>query len=69
MRKWNRFVLKVGSSTLTKENGKLNLKLIHNLVRVLADLKNEGLDIVLVTSGAIAVGLNKIGLKKAKRNL
>lgn len=69
MRKWNRFVLKVGSSTLTRENGKLNLKLIHNLVRILADLKNEGLDIVLVTSGAIAVGLNKIGLKKAKRNL
>lgn len=69
MRKWNRFVLKVGSSTLTKENGKLNLKLIHNLVRVLADLKNEGLDIVLVTSGAIAVGLNKIGLKERPKEI
>lgn len=59
--RFKRFVVKVGSSTLTKENGKLNIRLIDNLTKVLSDLKNEGLDIVLVTSGAIAVGINKMG--------
>lgn len=59
-----RIVLKVGTSTLTYPNGKLNLKRIDMLVRVLSDLKNQGRQIVLVTSGAIGVGVGKMGLKK-----
>lgn len=59
-----RIVVKVGTSTLTYENGKLNLNRIEKLVRVLSDLKNRGLEVVLVSSGAIGVGVGKLGLNK-----
>ena len=62
--KVKRLVVKVGSSTLTHENGRLNLRLIGELVRALADLRNSGVDVVLVTSGAVACGMAKLGLKK-----
>ncbi len=55
-------VVKVGTSTITHANGNLNLKIIEKLVRVLSDLKNQGRDVILVTSGAIGVGRAKIGL-------
>ena len=55
-------VFKVGTSTLTYENGKLNLKLIFALTRVLSDLKNSGVKVVLVTSGAIGAGFGKLGI-------
>ncbi|MDO5014427.1 MAG: glutamate 5-kinase [Clostridia bacterium] len=55
-------VFKVGTSTLTYENGKLNLKLIFALSRVLSDLKNSGIDVILVTSGAIGAGFGKLGI-------
>ena len=58
-----RVVVKVGTSTLTYENGKLNLRRIEQLVRVLADLKNRGGEVILVSSGAIGVGVGKLGLK------
>jgi len=51
-----RIVVKVGSSTLTYDNGKLNLSRIERLVRVLADFRNAGKQVVLVTSGAMAAG-------------
>lgn len=57
-----RVVVKVGTSTLTYENGKLNLKRIERLCKVLSDLQNSGREIVLVTSGAIGVGVGKLGL-------
>lgn len=63
-RPWKRFVLKVGSSTVCRANGKLNLRLLDQLVLCLADLKGEGYEIVLVTSGAIAVGVNRMGLEE-----
>lgn len=56
-----RIVFKVGTSTLTYDNGKLNIRKIESLVRVLSDLRNSGMDIILVTSGAIGVGVAKIG--------
>ena len=52
----NRVVVQVGSSTLTYENGKLNLARIERLVRVLADYRNAGKEVVLVSSGAICAG-------------
>lgn len=58
-----RFVIKVGTSTLTHESGKLNLEHIEKLVRVIADVKNAGHDVVLVSSGAIGAGMGVIGLE------
>ncbi|MBQ5420155.1 MAG: glutamate 5-kinase [Selenomonas sp.] len=59
-----RIVVKVGTSTLTHETGKLNLNRIDKLIREIADLKNQGKEMILVSSGAIAAGLGKLGLDK-----
>lgn len=59
-----RIVVKVGTSTLTYETGKVNIRRIKKLVEVLSDLKNSGMQVVLVTSGAIGVGVGKLGLKE-----
>ena len=60
-----RIVIKIGSSSLThKETGNLNLNKLEKLVRVLCDLRNQGKDVVLVSSGAIAVGRKILGLKE-----
>lgn len=64
-----RIVVKVGTSTLTHDNGAANLKGIENLVKVLADLQNYGHQIILVTSGAIAVGTAKMSLPERPREL
>ncbi|MEG1632092.1 MAG: glutamate 5-kinase [Hydrogenoanaerobacterium sp.] len=56
-----RIVVKVGTSTLTHETGLVNIRRIESLVKVLADIKNSGKDIILVSSGAIAVGMGKLG--------
>ncbi|MCF2669813.1 MAG: glutamate 5-kinase [Butyricicoccus sp.] len=57
-----RLVLKVGTSSLTYPNGKLNIRCIESLVRVISDLHNCGFEIVLVSSGAVGVGVSKLGL-------
>lgn len=59
-----RIVCKVGTSTLTYENGKLNLRRLEELCKVLSDLQNSGREIVLVSSGAIAVGMGKLGMTR-----
>lgn len=60
-----RIVVKIGSSSLTHlETGELNLLKIEKLVRILCDLKGEGRDVVLVSSGAIAAGRQAIGGRK-----
>ena len=56
-----RVVIKVGTSTLAYSTGLLNLRRIHQLVEVISDLKNTGLEIVLVSSGAIGVGAGELG--------
>ncbi len=55
-------VVKVGTSTLTRENGTLNLANMDHLARVLADLSNMGHRVVLVSSGAIGIGTGKLNL-------
>ncbi len=60
-----RIVIKVGSSTLTYETGRLNLRRIELLSRTLADLHNSGMEVILVTSGAVAVGMSKLGITSA----
>ena len=57
-------VVKIGTSTLTYENGKLNLRRIEYLCRTLSELQNSGRRIVLVSSGAIGVGVGKLGLAR-----
>ncbi|HCC01542.1 MAG TPA: glutamate 5-kinase, partial [Ruminococcaceae bacterium] len=59
-----RIVIKVGTSTLTYETGRLNLRRMEELCKVLCGLKNEGREIILVTSGAVGVGMGKLGLHK-----
>ena len=60
-----RIVVKVGTSTLTYENGKLNLRRTEELCKVLSDLHNSGLEVVLVSSGAVGVGMGKLGHQRA----
>lgn len=57
-------VVKVGTSTLTYENGKINYRRIEKLCKVLSDLQNSGENIILVSSGAIGVGMGKAGLNE-----
>jgi len=59
-----KIVVKVGTSLLTYENGKINLQRMEKLARVLADLSNSGKEVVLVSSGAVGVGVGMIGLDK-----
>lgn len=58
-----RIIIKIGSSSLTHpETGNLNLLTMERLIRILTDIRNQGKDVVLVTSGAIAVGRQTLGL-------
>jgi len=60
-----RIVIKIGSSSLVHpETGELDFMRIEKLIRILSDLKNQGKDVVLVSSGAIVVGCKTLGLKK-----
>lgn len=56
-----RIVIKVGTSTLAHSTGLLNIKRVEQMCKVISDLKNAGHEIVLVSSGAIGMGLGKIG--------
>ena len=57
-------VVKVGTSTLTHATGHLNLRRIEKIVKVLSDLQNSGMQIVLVSSGAVSAGVAKVGFGK-----
>lgn len=62
---FKRIVVKVGTSTLTHANGSMNLRLIEKLVRCLADIRNTGVQVVLVSSGAVSCGLSKLHFDRA----
>ena len=59
--KYRRIVVKIGTSTLTHEEGHLNLRRIETLVKTLSDFKNAGLQVILVSSGAVSAGVAKVG--------
>ena len=59
-----RIVIKVGTSTLAHKTGRLNIRRIEDLCKVLSDLKNAGNEIILVSSGAIGMGVGKLSLDK-----
>ncbi|MCF0130845.1 MAG: glutamate 5-kinase [Pseudobutyrivibrio sp.] len=68
--KKKRIVVKVGSSTITHpQTGNLDYTKLERMIRQLCDLRNQGKDVILVTSGAIAVGRGTIGLKERPSNL
>lgn len=64
IKKYQRIVIKVGSSTLTHAQGGLHLRRIDRLAMVLADIKNSGHEVILVSSGAVAAGAAKLALQK-----
>lgn len=64
-----RLVIKIGTSSLAHETGLLNLRKVEQLVKVIADLKNAGHEIVMVSSGAIGVGAGKLHLKERPKDV
>ncbi|MBE6013841.1 MAG: glutamate 5-kinase [Lachnospiraceae bacterium] len=65
-----RIVIKIGSSSLYyEETGNMNFQKVEKLVRIICDLQNQGREVVLVTSGAIAAGRKALGLSKAPAKL
>ena len=64
-----RMVIKVGTSTLTHPTGWQNIRMIERLCRVLSDLKNAGHEIILVSSGAIGMGVGKLSLSERPKDI
>ena len=64
-----RLAVKVGTSTLTHSTGNLNIRLVEDLCKVLSDIKNAGNEIILITSGAVGMGVGKLSLKERPRDL
>lgn len=65
----NRIVVKVGTSTLTNELGKSDLRSFDRLAYVLSDIQNMGYEVILVSSGAIAIGTNKLKMKTRPKSM
>lgn len=63
-----RIVVKVGTSTLTHKTGRLNIRRVEQLVKILADLYNAGHEVILVSSGAIGLGMGKLGLRERPKD-
>ncbi len=59
-----RIVVKVGTSTLTHKTGHLNIRRVEEICKVLSDIKNAGNEVVFVSSGAIGMGIGKLGLSR-----
>lgn len=64
-----RLVIKVGSSTLTHDTGKMNFFRIEKLARELSDLVNQGKEIILVTSGAVSAGMDRLGCQEKPKTI
>ena len=63
-----RIVVKVGTSTLTYATGHLNIRRVERIVKTIADLQNAGNQMILVSSGSIALGMSKIGLRERPKD-
>ncbi|MFW6022421.1 MAG: glutamate 5-kinase [Halanaerobiaceae bacterium] len=66
---YKRIVIKIGSSSLTHQGGKLNLSRIDHFLRQMVDLKNQKRDILFVTSGAIGAGMAVLGISERPRSI
>ena len=58
-----RIVIKIGTSTLTHGTGHLNIRRVEGLCKVISDIKNSGREVLLVSSGAVGMGVGKLGLR------
>ena len=67
--KAEKIVIKIGTSSLTYPNGKLNFRKIQNLVKAINEVQNAEKKVILVSSGAIGVGAGRIGMTKKPKNL
>ncbi len=64
-----RIVVKIGTSTLAYSTGQLNIRHIESFCKVLSDIKNSGLEVIVVSSGAVGMGMGKLGLKERPTEL
>ena len=64
-----RIVVKVGTSTLAHSTGHLNIRRVEELCKVLSDVKNAGHEVILVSSGAIGMGVGKLGLLQRPKDI
>ena len=64
-----RIVVKIGTSTLTYENGKVNIKKFDEIARVITDINNSGHEVILVSSGAGGVAMGKLGYREKPRDI
>lgn len=65
----NRIVIKIGSSTLTHDTGNLNIRKTEELIKTISDIKNAGYQVIIVTSGAVALGVGKLSLDRRPTEL
>ena len=64
-----RIVIKVGTSTLAHPTGRLNIRRVEELCKILSDIKNAGHEVILVSSGAIGMGVGKLGLTSRPKDI
>ncbi len=69
MKDIKRVVVKIGTSSITHGTGLLNLRMVEGLARQLSDLHNRGVEVVLVSSGAIGAGMGKLNLKERPKTI
>lgn len=64
-----KIVVKIGTSTLTHKTGHLNIRRVEDLCKVISDIKNAGHEVILVSSGAIGMGVGKLGLRERPKDM
>lgn len=64
-----RIVIKIGTSTLAYTSGHLNIRRVEELCKVISDIKNAGNQVIVVSSGAIAMGIGKLGLRERPKDI
>lgn len=64
-----RVVVKIGTSTLVYKTGHMNIRRVEELCKVISDIKNAGHEVIMVSSGAIAMGVGKLGLSKRPEDI
>ncbi len=66
---YKNIVIKIGTSTLAHETGNLNIRNTESIVKVVSDIKNMGVNVIIVSSGAIGVGFSKLGISKRPNDM
>lgn len=64
-----RIVVKIGTSTLTHATGHLNIRRVEELCKTLSDIKNAGHEVIMVSSGAVGMGVGKLGLRQRPKDI